>query len=76
LRYVHQYQLIKGGFIVKKSKWLNSRGMTLIEVLSVIVILGILVGIASLSFIGIVGQSREDVCLLNQTSVERDYERD
>jgi prepilin-type N-terminal cleavage/methylation domain-containing protein len=60
---------------VKRSKWVNSRGMTLVEVLSVIVILGILAGIASLTSLGIIGQSREDICLLNQTSVERDYER-
>jgi type II secretory pathway pseudopilin PulG len=52
------------------------RGMILVEVLAVIVILGILARIARLTFLGIIGQSREEVCLLNQTSVERDYERD
>ncbi|SEN49037.1 prepilin-type N-terminal cleavage/methylation domain-containing protein [Mesobacillus persicus] len=56
-----------------KGEKLRSEGYTLVEVLAVTVILGILAAIAVPSVIWLVERSKEDVCALNRTELDRMY---
>lgn len=51
----------------------NYKGLTLVEVLAVIVILGILVGIALPVYMGRVEKAEKDVCEANKLEVKRHY---
>nr|WP_309098425.1 type II secretion system protein [Fredinandcohnia onubensis] len=53
---------------------LGSSGMTLIEVLAVVVILGILTAIAVLSVMKVIEGTKEDVCDSNRVELERAFE--
>jgi len=53
---------------------INNRGLTLVELLAVIVILGIIAAIAVPSVIHLLEKSKEDVCLANLTELKRQYE--
>jgi prepilin-type N-terminal cleavage/methylation domain-containing protein len=55
-------------------KRIKSRGFTLIEVITVVAILGVISGIAVLSVMGIIEKSRRDVCNVNVIQFERMYE--
>ncbi|GGM32017.1 hypothetical protein GCM10011351_17740 [Paraliobacillus quinghaiensis] len=57
---------------IKKLK--NEAGFTLIEVLSVLVILGVIAAIAVPSVYGIIENSKREVCYVNQAEIERMYE--
>ncbi len=52
----------------------NNRGLTLVEVLAVIIILGIIAAIAVPSVSYLIEKSREDVCLANRTKLNKQYE--
>ncbi|MCA1031307.1 prepilin-type N-terminal cleavage/methylation domain-containing protein [Bacillus timonensis] len=49
-------------------------GFTLVEVLGVLVVAGILVGIAVPSVLGLIEKTRRDVCDLNRIELEKGYE--
>lgn len=53
---------------------LNSQGLTLIEVMAVVVILAIVAGISVPSVVGAIDRAKEDVCQVNKVNVERGYE--
>lgn len=53
---------------------INAKGFTLVEVLAVVVILGIITGIATLSVNKIIDKSKLEVCHANMIEVERAYE--
>lgn len=52
----------------------NNRGLTLVEVLAVIIILGIIAAIAVPSVSYLIGKSRDEVCLANRTKLNKHYE--
>ena len=56
-----------------KGKRFQSDGFTLIEVMAVIVILGILAGIAVPSVIGAMEKAKQEVCNVNVLELERMY---
>lgn len=51
----------------------NKRGLTLIELLAVIVIIGLLSSIAVISVLGLIKDTEEDVCEANRWQLEKDY---
>lgn len=53
----------------------NKRGLTLIELLAVIVIIGLLSSIAVISVLGLIKDTEEDVCEANSRQLEKDYHR-
>ena len=53
---------------------INAKGFTLVEVLAVVVILGIITGIATLSVNKIIEKSKLEVCNANIIEIEREYE--
>jgi prepilin-type N-terminal cleavage/methylation domain-containing protein/prepilin-type processing-associated H-X9-DG protein len=55
---------------------LDNRGLTLVELLAVIVIIGILNSIAVISILGMVEDTEEEVCVANRRELEEDYGRD
>jgi prepilin-type N-terminal cleavage/methylation domain-containing protein len=55
-------------------KRINSKGFTLVEVMVVIIVLGIVAGIAVLSVTGTIEKSRKDVCDVNVLQMKRMYE--
>jgi prepilin-type N-terminal cleavage/methylation domain-containing protein len=55
---------------------LDKRGLTLVELLAVIVIIGILSSIAVISTLGLVENTEEEVCVANRRQLEKDYSRD
>ncbi|WP_227938625.1 prepilin-type N-terminal cleavage/methylation domain-containing protein [Alkalihalobacillus deserti] len=56
------------------SKRLSDKGLTLIEVLLVVLILGILAAIVVPTFFGLVEKAEQDVCDVNVIQLERMYE--
>ena len=52
----------------------SNKGLTLIEVMAVMSILGILTAIAVPSVLGSIEKTKEDVCKVNRKIVERMYE--
>ncbi|PGT89055.1 type II secretion system protein [Bacillus sp. AFS040349] len=57
----------------KNQNMFDSRGLTLIEVLAVVVILGILTAIAVPGVIGLIEKTKEDVCERNRVELESKY---
>ncbi|PMC37353.1 hypothetical protein CJ195_11365 [Bacillus sp. UMB0899] len=57
-----------------KDRLLNGRGLTLIEVMTVVVILGIVAAIAVPGVLGYINSTKADVCDVNRNQLERDYE--
>ena len=55
------------------SKCINSKGITLLELLVVIVVLGIIAAIAVPSVLGVIAKTEEDVCEVNRDEVELNY---
>lgn len=53
----------------------NESGVTLVELLVVIVVLGIVSSIAVISINGVIEKTKREVCHLNVTEVEERYER-
>ncbi|GAA0319316.1 hypothetical protein GCM10008967_07300 [Bacillus carboniphilus] len=56
-------------------KYFNNKGVTLVELLAGVVILGIIAAIAVVSVGGIIENTKEDVCHANRIELERWYER-
>ncbi|CAM3775925.1 hypothetical protein GCM10009865_50450 [Aeromicrobium ponti] len=54
--------------------WKDIKGFTLVEVILVIAIVGIIAGIAMPSVVSIIEKSKNDVCNVNVSEVERHYE--
>nr|WP_315362820.1 prepilin-type N-terminal cleavage/methylation domain-containing protein [Cytobacillus firmus] len=54
--------------------WKDIKGLTLVEVIVAIAIIGIIAGIALPSIVGIIEKSKVDVCNGNVSEVERHYE--
>ncbi|MCM3163759.1 type IV pilin protein [Metabacillus litoralis] len=57
----------------KNQPMFDSRGLTLFEVLAVVIILGILVAIAVPSVVGLIEKAQEDVCEGNRVELESKY---
>ncbi|RIW36059.1 type II secretion system protein [Bacillus salacetis] len=55
---------------------IDKRGLTLIELLAVVVILGIISSIAVLAVLGVIGDTEEEVCEANQLQLEKEYHQD
>jgi prepilin-type N-terminal cleavage/methylation domain-containing protein len=53
----------------------NQRGLTLVELLAVIVILGIVFSIAVISLAGTKEKAEEDACVANRVELENQYGR-
>ncbi|GAE28182.1 hypothetical protein JCM9140_4389 [Halalkalibacter wakoensis JCM 9140] len=53
----------------------REQGLTLVEILVVVVMIGIIAAIAVPLFIGVIEKAEEDVCGVNVMHVERGYER-
>jgi prepilin-type N-terminal cleavage/methylation domain-containing protein len=65
-----------GAILMKNSNFFrNQRGLTLVELLAVIVILGIVFSIAVISFGGTKEKAEEDVCVANRVELENQYSR-
>jgi type II secretory pathway pseudopilin PulG len=58
---------------LRSLKRIKSKGLTLVEVIVFVAILGIFSGIAVLSILGIIEKSRRDVCNVNVIHLERMY---
>jgi prepilin-type N-terminal cleavage/methylation domain-containing protein len=76
---INTFFKMDGGFVYKftierLNRSINNRGLTLVELLAVIVILGIIASIAVPSVIHLFEKSKEDVCLANRTELKRQYE--
>nr|WP_246188363.1 prepilin-type N-terminal cleavage/methylation domain-containing protein [Metabacillus lacus] len=54
----------------------DSRGLTLVELLALIVVLGVLAGIAVPTVLSLIGKTEADVCLNNRMVLKNDYERE
>ncbi|KXH86872.1 prepilin-type N-terminal cleavage/methylation domain-containing protein [Sporosarcina sp. HYO08] len=52
----------------------NDKGLTLVEILAVIVILGILMGIAIPAYLGVTKRAETKVCEANRLEVKKHYE--
>lgn len=52
----------------------KNQGLTLLEVLAVVIILGIVAAIAVPGVLGYIEKTRADVCDVNMKSLERNYE--
>ncbi|WP_252183441.1 type II secretion system protein [Rossellomorea vietnamensis] len=55
---------------------LDKRGLTLIELLAVVVILGIISSIAVIAVLGVICDTEEEVCEANQLQLEKEYHQD
>ncbi|MGM0792383.1 MAG: type II secretion system protein [Bacillota bacterium] len=55
---------------------LNNRGLTLVELLAVIVIIGILGSVAAISVLGLIKGTEEDICEANSSQLEKEYHRE
>jgi prepilin-type N-terminal cleavage/methylation domain-containing protein len=66
--------LERRSFALKTVKRVNCKGFTLVEVMAVIAILGIIAGIAVLNVVGTIDKSKEEVCYVNLSQLERMYE--
>lgn len=53
----------------------NNSGLTLIEIIAVVVVLSIVSAIAIPSILGIIDNTEEDVCHANRLEIERKFER-
>ncbi|WP_078429769.1 type II secretion system protein [Alkalihalobacterium alkalinitrilicum] len=62
--------IAKGGRFLRT----ENKGITLIELLVIITILGILVAIAVPSVLGLIDKSRDEVCRVNLLQLEKEYE--
>jgi prepilin-type N-terminal cleavage/methylation domain-containing protein len=78
---LHRYFIkMDGGFvykitIVRLNRSINNhKGLTLVELLAVIIIVGIIATIAVPNVIHLIKKSKEDVCLANRTELQRQYE--
>ncbi|MFE8698118.1 type II secretion system protein [Cytobacillus sp. FJAT-53684] len=52
----------------------NSKGLTLVELLAVITILGIVAGIATPTVQGVIAKAKEETCYVNAAQLESMYE--
>lgn len=61
-------------WITRVKELFNKKGLTLIELLAVLVVISILVIIASLSLVSIIEKANSDVCYTNRIALEQSYE--